>query len=133
MNRTLTLVAGLGLAIACAPIAASPVFAAPGVIEVAQAAKVDMTMRASKLIGMTVYNDTNTAVGKVEEVLVASGGKEPFAVLSVGSFLGTDKLVSVPLSHLHLAAGRVDMPTATKAHLTEMPVFSYTSLNGGGG
>lgn len=130
MKKLLTLVAGIGLALATAPLI-SPFAVAASISEVVT---IDHSMRASKLIGMTVFNDQGTSVGKVEEILVTSGAMEPTAILSVGEFVGGGKkMVSVPLSHLHLAADKLAMPTATKEHLASMPAWAFNGLNGGGG
>ena len=130
MKKLLTLVAGIGLALAIVPMT-SPVAVAASISEVAT---IDHSMRASKLIGMMVFNDQGNSVGKVEEILVTSGATEPSAILSVGDFVGGGKkLVSVALSHLHLAADKLAMPTATKEHLASMPAWNFLGLNGGGG
>jgi len=42
-------------------------------------------------------------------------------------------MVSVPLSHIHLAADKLAMPTATKEHLAAMQPWIFNGLNGGGG
>lgn len=129
--KFLTLAAGIALAMASVPITTSFALAAANVSEVAT---IDHSMRASKLIGMTVYNDQGTSVGKVEEILVTSGAAEPSVILSVGDFVGGgNKMVSVPLSHVHLAADKLAMPTATKEHLTAMPPWTFSGLMGGGG
>jgi sporulation protein YlmC with PRC-barrel domain len=131
MKNRLTLAAGLLLAMASAPTIASVAYAA---ISSNEAVTSDHNMRASKLIGMTVYNDQGAAVGKVEDVLVASGTTEASVILSVGDFVGGgEKMVRVPLGHVHLAADKLAMPTATKEHLATMPAWTFTGLNGGGG
>jgi PRC-barrel domain len=54
--------------------------------------------RASKVIGSSVVNDGNDTIGKIDDLLVSSDGKHPYAVLSVGGFLGKGtRLVVVPL------------------------------------
>ena len=44
--------------------------------------------RASKVIGTSVVNDANETIDKIDDLLVSADGKEPFAVLSIGGFLG---------------------------------------------
>jgi sporulation protein YlmC with PRC-barrel domain len=58
----------------------------------------DHQMRASKVVGASVYNDKNEAIGSVDDVLMSDGDhKAGTAVISVGGFLGMgSKLVSVP-------------------------------------
>lgn len=96
----------------------------------------DHTMRASKLVGMPVYNDAGEKVGTVDDILVTAGAVEPTAIVSVGTFLGvSERLVKEPLSHLKLAPGaKMMMPNATKAAIAAKPVFQYQyGLAGGGG
>jgi sporulation protein YlmC with PRC-barrel domain len=44
--------------------------------------------RASKLIGLDVYNDQNEKLGDINEVLLDQSGKVPGVVIGVGGFLG---------------------------------------------
>jgi hypothetical protein len=44
--------------------------------------------RTSKVVGSTVVNETNETVGTIDDLIVTPGDKVPFAVLSVGGFLG---------------------------------------------
>jgi hypothetical protein len=44
--------------------------------------------RASKVIGSSVVNNANETIGKIDDLLVSSDGKQPYAVLSIGGFLG---------------------------------------------
>jgi hypothetical protein len=122
---------------------ASPSFAQPGAHPakgvLAQHSGVmlaDHTMRASKLIGMAVYNDQGEKVGTIDDVMVTAGAVEPTVVVSVGSYLGGgEKLAAEPLSHVKLAPGdKMMMPGATKTTLAAKPSFKYDySLEGGGG
>src|SRR5476651_2311037 len=81
----------------------------------------DHNMRSSKLIGMTVYNDRNEKIGVFEDIMLPTAGGEVTAVLSVGGFLGGgEKLVKVPLSHVHFLADKPAapvMPDGSKAAL----------------
>ena len=43
--------------------------------------------RASKVIGVNVYNNANEKVGEISELIIDSAGKVEGAVLSVGGFL----------------------------------------------
>ncbi len=59
--------------------------------------------RASKVIGSSVVNDANETIGKIDDLLVSSDGKQPYAVLSVGGFLGMGtRLVVVPYDTLKI-------------------------------
>ena len=69
---------------------------AQGVKQTVPIAKVDVQTvaagyRASKVIGSNVLNDANETIGKIDDLLVTRDGKEPYAVLSIGGFLGMGK------------------------------------------
>jgi sporulation protein YlmC with PRC-barrel domain len=44
--------------------------------------------RASKLVGVNVYNDANEKIGDINEVILDKSGKVENVVLGVGGFLG---------------------------------------------
>ena len=53
--------------------------------------------RASKLTGLSVYNDNNESIGSINDLLMDKSGNIKAAVLSVGGFLGMGaQLVAVP-------------------------------------
>jgi sporulation protein YlmC with PRC-barrel domain len=57
--------------------------------------------RASKLIGINVYNDNNEKIGDIEELIVDKSGKVDNVVLGVGGFLGMgEHYVAVPMEKL---------------------------------
>ena len=90
----------------------------------------DHNMRSSKMIGMAVYNERNEKIGVLDDILLPAAGGEVTAVLSVGGFLGIgEKMVKVPLSHVHFMAEKA-MMEGDKAALSAMPRYSYF---GGGG
>jgi sporulation protein YlmC with PRC-barrel domain len=84
-------------------------------------------LRASKLVGASVYNDQNQSIGSINDVLLSDADRKAgTAVISVGGFLGMDsKLVSVPFDELKIQDNKVVMPGATKASLESMPDFKY--------
>jgi len=64
--------------------------------------------RASKVIGSSVVNDANETIGTIDDLLVSHDGKQPYAVLSIGGFLGMGtRLVVVPYDLLKFADKRV--------------------------
>lgn len=44
--------------------------------------------RASKLVGVDIYNEQNDKIGEVSDVIIDSSGKVDGVVVSVGGFLG---------------------------------------------
>ncbi|HEX3401028.1 MAG TPA: PRC-barrel domain-containing protein [Acetobacteraceae bacterium] len=92
-------------------------------------------VRASKLIGSSVYNDHNEKIGSVDDVVLGKDNKADAVILSVGGFLGMGtKLVAVPYTQLTLgdtknasSDNKVVMPGATKDSLKAQPDFTYTN------
>ena len=64
--------------------------------------KLEKGLRASKLIGTAVYNDQNTKIGSVDDLILTDEDKVVLAIISVGGFLGIgSKLVAIPYDQLH--------------------------------
>ncbi|UFX48946.1 PRC-barrel domain-containing protein [Bradyrhizobium sp. 41S5] len=54
--------------------------------------------RASKVVGLSVYNDSNESVGSINDLLMDKDGAIKVVVIGVGGFLGVgEHLVAVPL------------------------------------
>jgi sporulation protein YlmC with PRC-barrel domain len=86
--------------------------------------------RTSKVVGSTVVNEANETVGTIDDLIVTPNEKVPFAVLSVGGFLGIGtKYVVVPYSALELRNKRIVLPGATKESLKSLPEFNYSDSN----
>ena len=106
---------------------------AQGTAQTIQITKIDVQTlaagyRASKVTGSAVVNDSNQSIGKIDDILVSPNGKAPFAVLSVGGFLGIGShLVVVPYDSLRLADNKVVLPGGTKEALSELPEFKYAT------
>ena len=84
--------------------------ASPG-IAAGRLGKTDGGWRSSRIVGATVYNDSNQSIGTVDDLIVGQDGKMSTAVISVGGFLGIGrKLVRVPVPP---AAIRGTHPTKT--------------------
>ena len=68
--------------------------------------------RASKLIGLNVYNDRNEKLGDISEILVDKSGKVEGVVIGVGGFLGMgEHNIKVDMAKLKF----VDEPVRTSA------------------
>ncbi len=84
--------------------------------------------RTSKVVGSTVVNEANETVGTIDDLIVTPNEKVPFAVLSVGGFLGIGtKYVVVPFSSLEVKDKRMLLPGATKDSLKALPEFKYNT------
>jgi sporulation protein YlmC with PRC-barrel domain len=78
------------------------------------------TWRASKLVGLNVYNDKNESLGSINDLLTDKSGNIKAVVIGVGGFLGVgEHLVAVPLDKIKFVnepivyAGAVAPRTAT--------------------
>ena len=72
--------------------------------------------RASKLVGLNVYNDKNESIGSINDLLTDKSGNIKVAVISVGGFLGVGShLVAIPFDKIKF----VNEPVA------------YTGVSGG--
>ena len=102
---------------------------APQTVELAKVnvQKLAAGYRASKVIGTSVVNDAKT-IGKIDDLLVSADGKEPFAVLSIGGFLGMgNHLVALPYDNLKFVDKKLVLPGGTKEGLKMLPEFKYAS------
>jgi sporulation protein YlmC with PRC-barrel domain len=106
---------------------------AQGTSQTVDIAKVDVRKlpagyRASKVIGSDVLNDANQSIGRIDDLLVNPDGTAPFAVLSIGGFLGMDThLVVVPYDNLKLVENKIVLPGGTKDTLKMLPEFKYAA------
>jgi hypothetical protein len=117
----------IGLVLVLGPAGAQ---VAPQTVELAKVnvEKLAAGYRASKVIGRSVVNDANETIGKIDDILVSSDGKEPFAVLSIGGFLGMGShLVAVPYDSLKFVDKKFELPGGTKEGLKMLPEFKYAS------
>jgi hypothetical protein len=84
--------------------------------------------RTSKVVGSTVVNDANETVGSIDDLIVTPGGQAPYAVLSVGGFLGLGtKYVVVPFTSLKIVDKKMVLPGGSKDALKALPEFKYNS------
>lgn len=120
-------VAMLGMSIIAAPANAQGV---PQSVEITKVdvQKVAAGYRASKVIGSSVINEANETIGKIDDLLVTRDGKEPYAVLSVGGFLGMGtRLVVIRYDSLKFADQKIMLPGGTKDGLKMLPAFQYAN------
>jgi len=82
--------------------------------------------RASKLVGLNVYNDNNENVGSINDILTDKNGSIKAVVIGVGGFLGVgEHLVAVAFDKVKF----VDEPVAstTASTSTTRPASSTTT------
>jgi hypothetical protein len=84
--------------------------------------------RASKVVGSTVVNEANVTVGTIDDLIITSSDKVPFAALSVGGFLDIgSRYVVVPFNSLQVKDKQMVLPGATKDSLRALPEFKYNT------
>ncbi len=82
--------------------------------------------RTSKIVGGKVVNEADETVGTIDDLIVTSNEKVPFAIVSVGGFLGVGtKLVAVPFSAVEVSDKQMLLRGATKESLMGLPEFKY--------
>jgi hypothetical protein len=84
--------------------------------------------RTSKVVGSTVFNEANESIGTVDDLIITPTATVPFAVLSVGGFLGMGtQYVVVPANTLLVQDKKMVLRGATKESLKSLPSFTYTN------
>ena len=84
--------------------------------------------RSSKMVGSSVSNENNETVGTIDDLIITPGGQAPYAILSVGGFLGLGtKYVALPFTSLKIVDKKVVLPGGTKEALQGLPDFKYNT------
>lgn len=83
--------------------------------------------RTSKVIGSAVYNDAKEEIGKVDDLIITTKDTVPYAILSVGGFLGMGMHnVAVPASSLEVVDKLLILHGGSKESLKALPSYAYT-------
>jgi sporulation protein YlmC with PRC-barrel domain len=94
------------------------------------------TWRASKLVGLSVYNDNNESLGSINDLLTDKSGNIKAVVIGVGGFLGVgEHLVAVPMDKIkfvnepvaYAGAGAPASGTATRPASTNTTTGTATT------
>ncbi len=84
--------------------------------------------RSSVIVGSAVVNQQGEKIGTIDDLIIEPNEMVPYAILSVGGFLGIgDQLVVVPFASLKISANKIMLPGATQDALRSMPKFSYAT------
>jgi len=84
--------------------------------------------RTSKVVGSKVFNEANEEIGIVDDLIVTPKDSVPYAVLSVGGFIGMGKhYVVVRASDLVVDNKRMVLRGASKESLKSLPSYVYNS------
>ena len=90
-------------------------------------------IRASKMIGSTVYDVQNRKIGSVQDLVLDKSGKVDAVVVDVGSFLGMGgKNVAISLSDIKTDHNRLTLDR-TKEQLQQMAEYRLEDRNTGAG
>ena len=83
------------------------------------------------LLGKTVYNETGTVVGKVQDLIVSPDRDVSYVIVGAGGFIGIGRHdVAVPIAQIVDRGGRLVMDGATKDAIKAMPTFEYAQDTG---
>jgi sporulation protein YlmC with PRC-barrel domain len=75
--------------------------------------------RASKLVGLSVYNDSNESLGSINDLLTDKSGDIKGVVIGVGGFLGVgEHLVAVPIDKVKFVEEPIAYTGASSAPAT---------------
>jgi sporulation protein YlmC with PRC-barrel domain len=73
--------------------------------------------RASKVVGLSVYNDNNEKIGSVSDLLMDKSGNIKAAVIGVGGFLGMgEHLVAVSFDKIKFSDKSVSSATSSNTN-----------------
>ena len=83
--------------------------------------------RTSKVVGSDVLDSAGVKLGTVDDLIITSADQVPYAVLSVGGFLGMgEKHVLVLAKSLEVVNDTIVLAGGSKASLTALPPYTYT-------
>jgi hypothetical protein len=84
--------------------------------------------RTSKVVGSPVLNEANETVGTIDDLIITPNDNVPYAVLSVGGFLGVGtKYVVVRAGALEVNDKKMLLRGASKDSLKALPAFKYAN------
>jgi hypothetical protein len=84
--------------------------------------------RTSRVVGSAVLNESNETVGTIDDLIVTASETVPYAVLSVGGFLGVGtRYVVVSFSAITVVDKHMMLRGATKDTLKALPAFVYAN------
>src|SRR6195952_983903 len=105
-----------GAAFAQTPAATTTDSAGTAPAAVSNMSSLQGNWRASKLAGLSVYNDKNESVGSINDLLTDKSGNVKAVVIGVGGFLGVgEHLVAVPFDKVKFVTEPVAYTGAASA------------------
>src|SRR5258705_3879452 len=84
--------------------------------------------RASKMVGLSVYNDKNESVGSINDFLTDKNGKITAVIIGVGGFLGVgEHLVAIPFEKVKFSTEPVAYTGTANTGAAKPPGSSSTT------
>jgi hypothetical protein len=81
--------------------------------------------RTTKIVGGEVVNEADE-IGRIDDLIVTENERVPFAIVSVGGFLGVgNKLIAVPFDAIEMGEKKMVLRGANKDALKSLPEFKY--------
>jgi sporulation protein YlmC with PRC-barrel domain len=88
--------------------------------------------RTSKVVGLSVYNDSNESLGSINDLLTDKSGNIKAVVIGVGGFLGVgEQLVAVPFDKIKFSTEPVVTNTAATSTGSGMSGTKSTATGAG--
>ena len=79
-----------------------------------------------KILGMTVRNEKNEKVGKVDDIIIAPDKGVSYLIIGAGGFVGLGRHeVAIPIDQIQEQGGKVVLPGATREAVKALPPFEY--------
>jgi sporulation protein YlmC with PRC-barrel domain len=111
------------------PAATAPQAAAPAPTQTSRHMRDDQ-LRASKLLGSSVYDANDQKIGSIEELVVNPDGKIADVVIGVGSYLGGgEKRVAVTMADLKRGKDNHLVFNTTKDALKQMAGYDFKAAD----
>ncbi len=118
------------------PMAAPAPASKPADTAAAKPASQSGQWRASKLVGLNVYNDQNEKLGDISEILMDKSGKVEGVIIGVGGFLGMGQRdIKVEMSKLKFvdepvkSSSTTTTPTSTTGAGASRPATTTTTTS----
>ncbi len=137
MTRSVTLVGGVVILVSTLSGAVSQTAPPTAPLMPVDSNSLANGYRTSQLVGNIVVNEFDEVVGTVEDLIVIPNGEQPFAVLSVGGFLGMlsaggfldmrPKYVVLSWAAFEVSDKGIILRSATKESLKSLPEFDYNN------
>jgi sporulation protein YlmC with PRC-barrel domain len=133
MSKMSTAATFAAILAAAGPAALAQTSATPQTAAVSETSIQPDQIRASKMLGSTVYDMQNRSIGKVQDLILETSGRVDEVVIDVGSFLGMGgKDVAVKISDIKTDNNRLTLDL-TKEQLQQMASYRLEDRNTGAG